>query len=752
MKHSNDFMEVVADLDLNPETLIWRAGSPVKAEKSSKSINLDIPYTPFKFEAGLMPDKGLKPEIKKLNIRLYSGNILRVSVGEIEKESVMIEPSDDLSEIDLSFSETEKKINIIDNNGKIIAVFDKYQPPQSGWSTLQSPSFDSLSVVFFPKSSKASLNAYDQFFPEKVESIPIGFIENPKGENKERSTLFSFTSDANEHFVGTGERFRRMDLAGGTYSLENTDGLGNNSRRAYKNVPFFISSKGYGLFVHTTSHILLSVADVSTRAVQGKIEEDKLDIFIFDGKTPEEILKNYRRLTGFPPELPVWSYGTWMSRMTYFSADEIEKITSRMREEKYPCDVIHIDTGWFETDWVCEWKFSKERFPEPEKFMKRLKDDGYRVSLWQTPNIGEGNCLLEEAKEKRYLAPPKSGSVQSSSDFSGQNFGGQIDFTNPEAVAWYQDKIRNLIEMGAAVIKTDFGEKVQKDADYMNMPADKLHNIYSLLYQKAAFEQTQKSTGEGIIWARAGWAGCQRYPLHWGGDTAASWDGMAAVLRGGLHLGLSGFGFWSHDVPGFHGLPEFMNTPPSDNVYVRWTQFGVFTSHLRYHGTSPREPWYFPEIAPVVRKWLNLRYMLIPYFMEQAKITSQSGFPVLRAMLLQYPEDPVSWNIDDQFFCGNDLLVCPVMNDEGVRNVYLPEGVWYNLWTGEKINGEKWLKDIKSELSTIPVFVKENAEIPVYPEPVQCTDDMDSTKIIKITVNKTFKGISSFYTEPNLLP
>ena len=217
---------------------------------------------------------------------------------------------------------------------------------------------------------------------------------------------------------------------------------------------------------------------------------------------------------------------------------------------------------------------------------------------------------------------------------------------------------------------------------------------------------------------------------------------MAATLRGGLQLGLSGFGFWSHDVPGFHGIPEFMNTLPSDSLYMRWTQMGVFTSHLRYHGTSVREPWYYPEISFGIRKWFNLRYALIPYFLEQEELITQSGFPMLRAMLLQYPNDPVSWYIDDQYFCGENFLVCPVMNDSGVRNIYLPDGEWVDFWTGESHSGSQWLMQKVSTMDQLPVFCPAGSSIPVYPDPVQCTDEIDLTKVVKLVIDSDFTGIS----------
>lgn len=732
----------MADFDQHPDAILWRAGSPEQVTPSETGIRLVIPFRPFGLSQGLVMIPGLDQRNISLTLELWGDETIRLTTRPQLTESPMIVRGNGPINGILSVIEEPLRWVITDDRKHVYATFLKYQEPIKGWSEQIPESNDSLSGTL-ELGCSIPFSSYDQFFPGKVESLPIAFLTwNDPDENENCTSLFSLTADINEHFVGTGERFSRMDLAGKSIVLENTDGLGVNSRRAYKNVPLYISSRGYGLFIHTTHHVRLSFADVSSRAVQGSSEEAELDLFLFGGKNPEKILFHYRELTGFPPTLPTWSYGMWMSRMTYFSAQEIKEITTRLRREKYPCDMIHIDTGWFAKDWVCEWKFSEKNFPDPEGFLKDLKDDGFRVSLWQTPNIGQGNELLEEALERRYLAPQKEVTSSSfGSDFSGQDFGGQIDFTNPEAETWYRNKIGRLLDMGAAVIKTDFGEKIQKNADYLNMSAEELHNIYGLLYQRAAFAETQKRTGEGIIWARAGWAGSQRYPLHWGGDAAATWDGMASTIRGGLHLGLSGFGFWSHDVPGFHGIPEFMNTLPTDNLYMRWTQLGVFSSHLRYHGTSPREPWYYPHIAPLIRKWLNLRYKLIPYFLEQAKITASTGYPIFRAMVFRDHEDPTCWHIDDQYYCGEDLLIAPIMNDEGVRDVYLPEGNWVDLWTGERHDGSRWLKGLKHPLETLPVFVKAGTVIPFYPEIVQHTGEMDQSKVEYLNIDESFKGI-----------
>ena len=555
-----------------------------------------------------------------------------------------------------------------------------------------------------------------------------------------RLSLFSLHARPGERFLGTGERFSRFGLAGSTVVLENTDALGVSSRRAYKNVPFYVSSAGYGLFIHTSYRTRLSFADVSSRAVQGAVESSLLDLFFIGGDSVPSILAAYRRLTGVPPLAPVWSYGTWMARMTYFSAKEALEVAEGMRRGGFPCDVIHLDTGWFKTDWRCEWEFSPERFPDPEGFLREMRRKGFRVSLWQLPLVTEGTSLYALAREKRYIAPGTQPPSESKFDDA---LGCTIDFTNPEAVQWYKGLLRRLLRMGAAAIKTDFGETIDMKAAYRGMDAARLRNIYCLLYHRAAFEVTREVYPDGIIWARSGWAGSQRYPVHWGGDAAATWDGLAATIRGGLQIGLSGFAFWSHDVPGFHSLPSFMNDRPSDELFVRWTQVGVFTSHLRFHGSSAREPWEYPAVAGVVREWLKLRYALIPYFLREAEKSVSSGLPIFRSLVFHHEEDPVAWTIEDEFYCGGTFLVAPIIDATGSRSAYLPAGEWIDFWTGERLQGPVVLRRVEQPLSRMPLFVRRGASIPFYPEPVACTDEMDLSRNAEIVFDDSYRGFRS---------
>lgn len=736
-----DFLDF--DVDLKRDESLWKAYSPVAVEERDGDICVSVPFQKQVLDNDMAADTTVPQEVYTLVIRQYGPKITRLFMGFGEErmtdESEMLQYSSRIVRMPLHAEFTDGQWIISTADGVRRAVINMREPVLDRWSSLQPDPQETLDIRLFPDGKReVRLAAYDHFSPPRYDALPLAFCK--RDGQKERATL-SFECKADECFAGTGERFAKMDLSGQTFLLKNQDGQGVNNRRTYKNIPFYVSSRMYGTFYHTCSHGKLSLAGHSTRSVQFLSEQAMIDAFVIGGDSFEEIIRGYRDLTGYPSMPPLWSFGVWMSRMTYFSADEVNGICDRLREEHYPCDVIHLDTGWFKTDWLCEWKFNEERFPDPEAFIHGLKDKGFRVSLWQLPYVAEDAEQIDEARANDYIGPLTKKQASEGSNFSALDYAGTIDFTNPEATAWYKGLLKRLLDMGVVCIKTDFGENIHMDAIYKGMKPELLNNLYALLYQKAAYEITKDVTGDGIVWARAAWAGCQRYPLHWGGDSCSSWDGMAGSLKGGLHFGLSGFAFWSHDVPGFHTLPNFMNSVVDDDVYIRWTQFGVFSSHIRYHGTNKREPWHYPNIAPLVKKWWKLRYALIPYILQESRKATESGSTLVQALVFHHPEDKTCWHIDDEYYFGDSFLVAPVMNSDNRRDVYLPEGSWVNFFTGERIEGGRWLKDIEVPLEEMPVYVREGCVIPVYPDAVDCTDDMDMGKVRDIVIDKTFEGI-----------
>lgn len=745
MKPQNNLLADLLDLD-TPEAsqdVLWSVGAPHTVSVQDGYIRIDLDFFAQTLcEEGVKPDKSIPSRKHTLWVGAYGDEIVRLTINFNGNElpadnNVMLEIDEMLKRIPLSVDEDFKGWKVVDSMGKVRMEINTQLPAIKHWSDLIPAPPEALDATVYPDgTTPVPFESYDIFKPGQHESFPLAYVER---NQKPHRTTFAFHASANEKIAGTGERFAPINLSGRTLVLENADALGVNNRRCYKNVPFYVSSRPYGLLILTSAHTRLSLADISTRVNQAMIEDGLVDLFVIGGKNVERILYNYRLLTGFPHDVPTWSYGVWMGRMTYFTADETRQVAARLRKESFPCDVIHVDTGWFDKDWICDWEFSPRTFPNPRDYLKDMRSNGFRVTLWQLPSVSVETQLYEPALEKKFIASNKE-TVNSHSNFGDGGLAATIDFTNPHAIEWYQGLLEKLLRMGVAAIKTDFGETIDLQANYHGMDAKLLHNLYALLYQRAAFEITEKVTGKGLIWARSGWIGNQRYPVHWGGDSACTWDGMAGSLRGGLHLGLSGYAFWGHDIAGFHGLPDFMNNWPSDELYMRWTQFGVFSSHFRYHGTSPREPYEYPAIADLVRQWWNLRYALIPYLVKQGQKTVYTGFPVLRALIFHHEDDPMCWNIDDQYYFGDDFLVAPIMSADGVRDVYLPSGRWVDFWTGAILEGGRWLKKIKMSLEHMPVYVKFGSHVPVYPHSVQCTDEMDLTKAVKVNFDDRYQG------------
>ncbi len=451
-----------------------------------------------------------------------------------------------------------------------------------------------------------------------VPALPFSFLRRMSDYSRSVAAVLSLSPG--EKIFGGGESFTRLDKRGQKLILWTNDANGAESDRMYKPIPFLLSSRGYGLFAHTSA---LSTFDVGA-SFHGSNElllgDDELDLFAFVG-TPKQVLDEYTKVTGKSPMPPLWSFGFWQSRITYFSEDEVRAVAAKLRENRIPADVIHLDTGWFETDWRSDYEFSKSRFKDPAKMIADLKHDGFHISLWQLPYFVPKNRLFPEIVANGLAVRDGKGNIPYEDAV--------LDFSNPQAVKWYQQKLAALLRMGVGAIKVDFGEAAPLSGQYASGRTGFYeHNYYPLRYNKAAADITREVTGENIIWARSAWAGSQRYPIHWGGDAATTDIGMASTLRGGLSLGLSGFTFWSHDMGGFIG-----RTP--EDLYRRWVAFGMLSSHSRAHGTPPREAWEFgTDFLNTFRRADELRYRLMPYIYAQAKDASTRGLPMVRALFI----------------------------------------------------------------------------------------------------------------------
>lgn len=526
--------------------------------------------------------------------------------------------------------------------------------------------------------------------------VPFSFVRRSRDLGRTVAAVWSLAPD--EHLVGLGESFTRLDKRGQRTVLVLRDAMGAQSRLQYKAIPVFTSSAGYGMFAHTSAPVTVDAGaeyDAHNAIYAG---DELLDLFVFLG-TPKEVLSEYTALTGRSPVPPLWSFGLWMSRITYKSEAEVRDVAAKLRQYRIPADVLHLDTGWFETDWRGDFRFSTSRFTDPGKMLRDLRADGFRVSLWQYPYFTPKNALWKEIVERGYHVRDAGGRLPGEDAI--------LDFSNPAAVRWYQAKLDSLLRLGVSAIKADFGENAPIDGVYASGRTGWYeHNLYPVRYNQAVYEVTKAATGDGILWGRSAWAGSQRYPLHWGGDAENTNSAMAATLRAGLSMGLSGFTFWSHDVGGF------VQKAPRD-LYRRWLAFGVLTSHTRTHGAPPREPWeYDTAFVADFRRAVELKYALMPYLVAQSRTSAERGWPMLRALLLEHPDDPTAWTIDDEYQLGADLLVAPLFADSATsRRVYLPAGGWIDYQSGRAYEGGRW-HVIPAGQIPIVLLVRDGAAIP----------------------------------------
>jgi len=552
----------------------------------------------------------------------------------------------------------------------------------------------------------------------QVKLQPFSFIK--RGSDNSRSLNPVFTLSPGERIYGCGESFTSLNKVGQKVHLSVTDPQGPETDGQYKPIPFFFSNRGYGFFMHTSAPVTCDFGASYIGADRLFMADEQMDFFVFLGE-PKDILYEYTEITGKSPLPPLWSFGTWMSRITYFSQEEGLEIARQLRANHIPADVIHFDTGWFGTDWQCDYQFAKDRFKDPEKMLKQLAKDGFHTCLWQLPYFTPKNRFFNEIIDKGLHVKNATGGMPVEDAI--------LDFSNPTTINWYQQKIEGLLKQGVSTIKCDFGEAAPYNGFYHSGKGGLYeHNLYPLRYNKALWEVVERNhPGEGIIWARSAWAGSQRYALHWGGDAATTNTGMLGDLRGGLSFGLSGFSFWSHDMGGF------VTASPED-IYRRWLPFGFLSSHTRAHGAPPTEPWLISEsFTDAFRECAEMKYKLMPYIWEQAKECSKLGLPMVRALLVEFPHDQGAWYVEDEYMFGSKMLVAPLLESGNSRNVYLPKGKWIDYQSGKVYEGG--YQTIKAGKIPCIILVKDGSVIPHAPL-AQRTDQIDWNAV----ENKVFKA------------
>lgn len=531
-----------------------------------------------------------------------------------------------------------------------------------------------------------------------------GLVTDPEGQLHVSEQL---DLGVGEKIYGLGERFTNFIKNGQTVDIWNEDG-GTGTEQAYKNIPFYLSNRKYGLFVDNPGKVSFEVGSEKVSRVQFSVPGEEMSYFVVGGENLKAILNTYTDLTGKAPLVPDWSYGLWLS--TSFTTDYDEKtvleFVDGMAERNIPLSVFHFDCRWMkELEW-CNFDWDKSKFPDPEGLLKKLHDRGLKICVWINSYIGQKSPLFEEGAKNGYFIKNEDGSVWQWDRWqAGMAI---VDFTNPEATKWYQGYLKKLVAMGVDCFKTDFGERIPTEGVkyYDGSDPELMHNYYTYLYNKAVYDVLVETKGadEAILFARSATVGGQQFPVHWGGDCSSNYPSMAESLRAGLSFGMSGFGYWSHDIAGFEDQA-------SPDLYKRWTQFGLLSSHSRYHGsTAYKVPWlYGDEAVDVAREFTELKLQLKPYLLKMAQETHETGVPMMRAMVLEFPDDPTCEDIDTQYMLGDDLLVAPVFREDGVARFYVPDDgtgqAWTNIITDTAYEPGKWYTE-QYDYHTLPVLAR----------------------------------------------
>ncbi len=518
--------------------------------------------------------------------------------------------------------------------------------------------------------------------------------------------------DVNEHVYGLGERFGALVRNGQSVDIWNEDG-GTSTDQSYKNIPFYLTDKGYGVFVNSSDKVSFEVGTEQVTKVEFSVKGESLDYFVINGPTMKDVLRRYTDLTGKPSLPAPWTYGLWLSTSftTNYDEDTVMRFVDGMLERGIGLRVFHFDCFWMKDFHWSDFLWDTRVFPDPEGMLGRIKAKGLNICVWINPYIAQESALFSEGKAKGYFIKRPNGDVWQWDMW--QPGMALVDFTNPDACKWFQDKLEVLLDMGVDCFKTDFGERIPTNCVYADgSDPEKMHNYYTYLYNKTVFDllERKRGKGEAVLFARSATVGGQKFPVHWGGDCWSDYVSMEESLRGGLSLTMSGFGYWSHDIGGF----ESTSTP---DVYKRWAAFGLMSSHSRLHGsTSYRVPWaYDEEAVDVVRYFTEVKAKLMPYLYRNSIETAATGVPMMRSMVMEFTKDRNCAYLDKQYMLGDSLLVAPIFNDESKAIYYLPEGTWTHYLTGEVKEGGKWYEEPCGYLS-IPVFAKENSLIAVGQE------------------------------------
>lgn len=559
-----------------------------------------------------------------------------------------------------------------------------------------------------------------------------------------------------EHVFGFGERMDFLDRRGKKVSLDVGRGLGkphiigayNVLEANYAPVPFFMSTKGYGIFFHNSYKTTWDMGLSDNKSYSFEAAGGELDYYFIYGPKFPKILDGYTSITGKSPLLPkfalglhvgTYSGGTW-GHEEKTSENYPVALVKKFRDLEIPIDILHLDSTWriFGENGgsgatTFEWR---ETFDNTEQMFDSIYDMNINMmGLHVRPRFDNGNKLrlLDKAREAGHVYP------------EDDNPGEFVNFFDEESVDWWwENGAMNVVKEGAMFFKTDEGSAFGRKANESNKTGpqgkeiESLHNLFPLAYAKAAFTKFQEHNNmRGMNHTREGYAGIQRYPFIWAGDWPSEWQYFEPVIKGGLNIGISGVGYWSHNMGGFEHVAD-------PELYIRWVQFGMMSPIAHLFGMEHpnyKEPWnYGEEAQKIFKQYDELRYSLIPYLYSNSYEMHKTGMPLMRALVLEYQDDPNVYEITDQYLLGGDLLICPVTTkDAKTRTVYLPEGKWINYWTGEKFEGKQYL-NVLTPIEEMPIFVKAGAIIPTQ----EVVNYVGEKEIDEIILDVYPEGESSF--------
>jgi len=652
------------------------------------------------------------PEVIRIQTSHYAGIQKKSPAFELEFDTTM----------ELKVDENSEKITVY--SGALILVIDK-----KNWS-----------MTYYRGSEKLTKSGVKGLAYVKTDWRGLAYDD---GSEKDTFMREQLSLSVGELIYGLGEHFTPFVKNGQSVDIWNEDG-GTSTEQTYKNIPFYLSNRGYGIFVNHPEKVSFEVGSETVNKVEFSVPGESLDYFILNGPTMKDVLARYTDLTGKPSLPAPWTFGLWLSTSFTTNYDEatVNKFVDEMLARGIPLGTFHFDCFWMKDFSWSDFTWDSRVFPDPVGMLRRLKEKGLKICVWINSYIGQESILFEEGVQKGYFIKRPNGDVWQWDMW--QPGMAIVDFTNPEACAWYSSKLEALIDMGVDCFKTDFGERIPTNVVYHDgSDPMKMHNYYTYLYNKTVYELLERKLGKGeaVLFARSATVGGQKFPVHWGGDCWSDYESMGESLRGGLSLTMSGFGYWSHDIGGF----ESTSTP---DVYKRWAAFGLLSTHSRLHGsTSYRVPWaYDEEAVDVVRFFTKTKASLMPYLFRNAIETSITGIPMMRSMVIEYTQDFNCSYLDKQYMLGDSLLVAPIFNDEGIAQYYLPEGTWTNYFTGDQKLGGKWCKEAHSYLS-LPLMVKPNSIIAVGKDTGAVYDYADGVELRAYELSELEKASTVVYNK-----